>query len=55
MNFDEELNECGAGKRSEQVQYDYSTAAIQEFFLYCSCIALVGTAAIQHNLCVILL
>jgi len=32
-----------------------NTAAIQEFFLYCSCIALVRTAAIQQNICVILL
>jgi len=60
-------------KLSTQVQYNYSTTAIQEFLccslqktcrllaavlkknLYCSCIAFVWTAAIQHNFCVILL
>ena len=44
-------------KRSAQVQYNHNTTAIQAFFLvlqYC-CIALVRTAAIQQNFCVILL
>ena len=31
-------------KRSAQVQYNYNTTAVQEFFLYRSCIALVRTA-----------
>jgi len=31
-------------KRSAQVQYNYNTTAIQEFFLYCSCNVLVRTA-----------
>jgi len=35
---------CLRLKRSAQVQYNYNTTAIQIFFLYCSCIALVRTA-----------
>jgi len=31
-------------KRSAQVQCNYNTTAVQEFFLYCICIALVRSA-----------
>ena len=35
-------------RRSTQVQYNYNTTAIQYFFSYCSCIALVWTPTIQR-------
>ena len=35
---------CTSLEQFAQVQYNYNTSALQEFFLYCSCIALVRTA-----------